>query len=46
MISSADPSSPVPANVFATTHWSVVLSAQDKDSKQSAAALEKLCSAY
>jgi RNA polymerase sigma factor (sigma-70 family) len=32
--------------VFATTHWSVVLTAQDKDSKQSAAALEKLCSAY
>ena len=46
MISSTDPSSPVSANVFATTHWSVVLSAQDKDSKQSAVALEKLCGAY
>lgn len=39
-------SSPVPANVFATTHWSVVLSAKDQKSAQSAAALEKLCSAY
>src|SRR5258706_6594992 len=47
MISSTDPSSsPVPANVFATTHWSVVLSAQDKESQQSSEALEKLCAAY
>jgi RNA polymerase sigma factor (sigma-70 family) len=32
--------------VFATTHWSVVLSAQDKTSPQSAEALESLCRAY
>jgi len=32
--------------VFATTHWSVVLSAQRKDSAQSAEALERLCRAY
>lgn len=31
---------------FVTTHWSVVLSAQDKTSPQSAGALEKLCDAY
>ena len=32
--------------VFATTHWSVVLSAQDKGSPRSAEALESLCRAY
>ena len=32
--------------VFATTHWSVVLSAQDKASTRSAAALENLCRSY
>jgi RNA polymerase sigma-70 factor (ECF subfamily) len=32
--------------VFATTHWSVVLSAQDPGSAESAAALERLCRAY
>src|SRR6202022_2063001 len=32
--------------VFATTHWSVVLSAQDKGSPQSAESLENLCRAY
>jgi RNA polymerase sigma factor (sigma-70 family) len=32
--------------VFVTTHWSVVLSAQEKESPQSAAALEVLCGAY
>lgn len=32
--------------VFATTHWSVVLSARQKDSPQSAAALETLCRTY
>lgn len=31
---------------FVTTHWSVVLSAQDKASPQSAEALERLCRAY
>jgi RNA polymerase sigma factor (sigma-70 family) len=32
--------------VFVTTHWSLVLSARDGESPQSAAALEKLCRAY
>ena len=32
--------------VFVTTHWSLVLSARDKKSPQSAEALEKLCRAY
>lgn len=32
--------------VFATTHWSVVLAAREKDSAQAAAALEQLCRAY
>jgi len=32
--------------VFATTHWSLVLSARDAQSPQSAAALEKLCRVY
>ena len=34
------------AGVFATTHWSVVLSALDKESKISADALEQLCRVY
>ena len=33
-------------SVFATTHWSIVLSARDKDSPGSAEALETLCRAY
>lgn len=32
--------------VFVTTHWSLVLSARDKNSPQSADALEKLCRTY
>ncbi len=32
--------------VFATTHWSVVVSAQDGSSPRSAEALERLCRAY
>ena len=32
--------------VFVTTHWSLVVSARDRQSPQSAAALEKLCRAY
>ena len=32
--------------IFATTHWSVVLSARDRDSPRSAEALETLCRAY
>jgi RNA polymerase sigma factor (sigma-70 family) len=35
-----------PVSVFVTTHWSVVVGAKDKDSPDSAAALEKLCHAY
>ena len=35
-----------PAPVFVTTHWSVIVGARDKDSPDSAAALEKLCHAY
>src|SRR5277367_3907553 len=34
------------ASQFATTHWSVVQRAGDSQSPDSAAALEKLCSAY
>lgn len=34
------------ARVFATTHWSVVLSAQDRDSPRWAESLEALCRAY
>lgn len=32
--------------VFATTHWSVVLAAGEKNAPQSAEALERLCSGY
>lgn len=42
--SSSGEAAPRPA--FVTTHWSVVLSAQDKSSAQSAAALESLCRTY
>ena len=31
------------ANCFVTTHWSVVLSAQEKNSSHAAKALETLC---
>lgn len=34
------------AHGFATTHWSVVLSASQRDSSEALAALEKLCRAY
>jgi RNA polymerase sigma-70 factor (ECF subfamily) len=34
------------ANVFATTHWTVVLAAGQTGSPQAAAALEELCRAY
>lgn len=34
------------AQWFATTHWSVVLTAKQSDSSQAAAALEKLCRTY
>jgi RNA polymerase sigma factor (sigma-70 family) len=35
-----------PDALFLTTHWSVVLSAREKDSPQSTAALETLCRSY
>jgi len=35
-----------PRPAFVTTHWSLVLAARDKQSPQSAEALEKLCRAY
>jgi RNA polymerase sigma-70 factor (ECF subfamily) len=42
-----DSTSTSPRNpAFVTTHWSLVLSAGDSKSPQSAAALEKLCRAY
>ena len=37
---------PSPHPAFVTTHWSLVLSARDKNSPQSADALEKLCRTY
>jgi len=39
-------SAPASRAVFVTTHWSVVLSAREKVSTQSAAALETLCRTY
>jgi RNA polymerase sigma factor (sigma-70 family) len=36
----------LPGQWFATTHWSVVLASQQKDSPQAAAALETLCRTY
>lgn len=35
-----------PPGAFLTTHWSQVLSARDRDSPESAEALEQLCRAY
>ncbi|MHC1766342.1 MAG: hypothetical protein AB9869_18925 [Verrucomicrobiia bacterium] len=32
--------------VFATTHWSVVLAARQRDTPESATALEQLCATY
>lgn len=37
---------PPPSPVFVTTRWSVVVSAQGKDSPEAARALEHLCQAY
>jgi RNA polymerase sigma factor (sigma-70 family) len=50
-LSTADSSTPPPSGTpprpaFVTTHWSLVLSAQDRESPRSAEALEKLCRAY
>ena len=43
---SAAPSESSRQSVFATTHWSVVLSAKGRDSPGSAEALEELCRTY
>jgi RNA polymerase sigma factor (sigma-70 family) len=43
---SARPTSPASDAWFVTTHWSVVLSAREGTSPQSAAALETLCRTY
>lgn len=32
--------------LFATTHWSIVIAAADRDSDEAAAALEQLCLTY
>jgi RNA polymerase sigma factor (sigma-70 family) len=37
---------PTSGGVFATTHWSIVLAAGQKDSPHAAAALEQLCRTY
>jgi len=39
-------STPAAKNYFVTTHWTVVLSARDKNSTESQHALEKLCRNY
>jgi RNA polymerase sigma-70 factor (ECF subfamily) len=46
MRSPGETPSPQTAARFATTHWSVVLAARDGDSRESLAALERLCCAY
>jgi RNA polymerase sigma factor (sigma-70 family) len=42
----SNPSSTVPGDVFATTHWTVVLAAGRRSTPQSDRALEELCRAY
>ncbi len=42
----SNPEAQTHAAVFATTHWSVVLTAGQRDTPQSAAALEELCRTY
>jgi RNA polymerase sigma-70 factor (ECF subfamily) len=44
--SESTPPSDPSGRAFVTTHWSVVLSAQEKDSPNSAAARERLCRIY
>jgi len=43
---SIESSQQAPRPAFVTTHWSLVVSARDRQSPQSAAALEKFCRAY
>jgi RNA polymerase sigma-70 factor (ECF subfamily) len=45
-MTSASPSSRVPGDVFATTHWTVVLAAGKRSTPQSDHALEELCRTY
>jgi RNA polymerase sigma-70 factor (ECF subfamily) len=45
-MTSTSPSSNVPGDVFATTHWSVVVSAGQRHTPQSDHALEELCRTY
>ncbi len=44
--STAPPGTPHGQGIFATTHWSVVLSARDPSAPDSTAALETLCRTY
>ncbi len=46
MATTSEVSELAPRACFVTTHWSVVLGAQGKDSPASAAALERLCRTY
>lgn len=46
MTTASQAASESPRPVFVTTHWSLVVSARDRQSPRSAAALEKLCRAY
>jgi RNA polymerase sigma-70 factor (ECF subfamily) len=41
-----DPSSTAPGDIFATTHWTVVLAAGQRSTPQSDSALEQLCKTY
>jgi DNA-directed RNA polymerase specialized sigma24 family protein len=45
-LSSEDPTSASAGDVFATTHWTVVLEAQNRDSGRAGTALEELCRTY
>jgi RNA polymerase sigma-70 factor (ECF subfamily) len=42
----SDPSSTAPGDIFATTHWTVVLAAGKRHTPQSDLALEELCRTY
>src|SRR5665213_3953075 len=42
----SDQSSTTPGDVFATTHWTVVLAAGNRSTPQSVSALEELCRSY
>jgi RNA polymerase sigma factor (sigma-70 family) len=45
-VTTESPSSSAPGDVFATTHWTVVLAAGKRHTPQSDGALEKLCRTY